>query len=66
MVAEDGIFQNDFLQKLDELVGQVGSHEGTDRGGDVVSILGLTERCLYNLNVNYVTNNSVQSTIPVI
>ena len=32
VVAEDGVFQDNFLQKLDELVGQVGSHEGTDRG----------------------------------
>ena len=55
MVAEDGVFQDDFLQKLNELVGQVGSHEGTDRGGDIVSVLGLTESCLYNLNVVYVT-----------
>jgi hypothetical protein len=49
MIAEHGIFQDDFLEKFDELVGQICRHESSDGGGDVISILGLAQGCLDNL-----------------
>ena len=55
VIAEYGIFQNDLLQQLDELVRQVGCHECSDSRRDIICILGLTQRCLNDLDITSVT-----------
>ena len=49
MIAEDRIVQNNLLQKLDELVGEIGRHESLHGDGDVFGILGFWQGCLYYL-----------------
>ena len=49
VVAEDGVVEDNLLQQLDELVGEIGGHEGLHSDGDVFGILGLGERSLHNL-----------------
>ena len=49
VVAKDGCFQHNLLQKLDELIGQVSSHKGLDGHRDLLWILGLRQCCLHNL-----------------
>ena len=40
MIAEDRVVQNNLLQKLNELVGEIGRHESLHGDGDVFGILG--------------------------
>ena len=49
MIAEDRVVQNNFLQKFDELVGEIGCHESLHGDGNVFGILGFWQRCLYYL-----------------
>ena len=46
---ENGAFQNNLLKQLDELIGQVGSHEGLHCHRDLLRVLGFRQRRLYNL-----------------
>ncbi len=50
MVSEDGIVvQHYLLEQLDQLVGQVGRHEGLDGHRDVLGVLRLAESRLHHL-----------------
>lgn len=49
VIAEHRAVQHDLLQQLDELVGQVGRHEGLDGHRDVLRVLGLREGGLHDL-----------------
>ena len=50
MIPEDGVFiQDNLLEQLNELIWQIGRHEGLDRHGDILWILGLTEGSLDDL-----------------
>lgn len=50
MIPEDGVFiQHNLLEKLDELVWQVGRHECLDCDRDILRVLGLAEGSLDNL-----------------
>ena len=40
VIAEDRVVQNNLLQKLNELVGEIGRHESLHGDGDVFGILG--------------------------
>ena len=49
MITEDGVINDDLLQQLNQLVGQVGGHEGLDGDGDVLGVLSLGQRRLDHL-----------------
>ena len=39
VIREDGVLQHNLLEQLDELVGQIGGHEGLHRHRDVFRVL---------------------------
>jgi len=49
VLAEHRVVQNDLLQQLDELVGQVGRHEGLDCDRHLLGVLGLRQSSLHHL-----------------
>jgi hypothetical protein len=50
VIPEDRVFiQDDLLEQLNELVWQVSRHEGLDRDGDILWVLGLAEGSLDHL-----------------
>ena len=50
MIPEDGVFiQDNLLEQLNELIWQIGRHEGLDRHGYILWILGLAEGSLDDL-----------------
>ena len=51
MFTEDGVVEDNLLEQLDELIGQVGRHEGLHRHRDVFWVLSLRQRCLHNLHM---------------
>ena len=55
MLTEDRVIQDDLLQQLYELVGQVGCHEGLDRDGHLLRVLGLGQSGLYHLAIGVKT-----------
>ena len=56
VVAEDGVVQNNLLEELNELVGEIGRHESLHGDGDVFGILGFRQCCLYHLNKLHCTS----------
>mmetsp|Transcript_37454 Transcript_37454/g.84891 ORF Transcript_37454/g.84891 Transcript_37454/m.84891 type:complete len:394 (+) Transcript_37454:1675-2856(+) len=48
VVGELGVLQHDLLEQFDELVWQVGRHEGLDRVRHNVGVLGLGQRVLHD------------------
>ena len=49
MIREDGFLQDNLLEQLNQLVGQVGGHGCLHRHGDVLGVLGLRQGRLYHL-----------------
>lgn len=49
MVGKHGIIENNLLQQLDQLVGQIGRHERLNGDGNVLGILRLAEGRLNDL-----------------
>ena len=49
VIREDGVLQHNLLKQLNELVGEVGGHEGLHRHGDVLRVLCLRQGRLYHL-----------------
>lgn len=54
--AKDRVIQDNFLQKFDELIGEVCSHEGLDCDRHLLWILSLRQGCLDNLQQRGTTN----------
>lgn len=49
VLAEDGVIQDDLLQQLDQLIGEVGSHEGLDCDRHFLWVLSLRQGRLHHL-----------------
>lgn len=49
VLAKHRVIKDNLLQKLNELVGKVGGHEGLDGDRHFLRILGLRQGCLNNL-----------------
>lgn len=49
VLAEDRVIEDNLLQQLNQLVGQVCSHEGLDCDRHLLWVLGLRQRCLHHL-----------------
>ena len=49
VVREHGVLQHNFLQQLNQLIGQVSGHEGLHGDGDVLGVLGLGQGGLDHL-----------------
>lgn len=49
MLTEDRVIQNNLLEKFNQLIGQISSHEGFDSNGHLFGVLGLREGGLHHL-----------------